>query len=165
LRGLGIPCMLDRAQQALYQLALDPIAETILNPNSYGFRRGRWPLEGPLSTADAKVALRGAIESCFNALSRKDAATWILECDLERCTPSKGCPFDTISHEWMGANVPTDKRMLNQWLKSGYIEAQAFHPTEHHPPRGRDYPPYAMANLAQAAKYDERSPHPFGCSR
>ena len=34
LRGLGIPTMRDRAMQALYLLALDPIAETLADPNS-----------------------------------------------------------------------------------------------------------------------------------
>src|SRR6266567_3553896 len=36
-RPLGIPCMRDRAMQALYLLALDPVAETMADPNSYGF--------------------------------------------------------------------------------------------------------------------------------
>ncbi|MCO4883457.1 group II intron reverse transcriptase/maturase, partial [Paraburkholderia caribensis] len=45
-RPLGIPCMADRAQQALYLLALEPVAETTADPNSYGFRSTR-------STADA----------------------------------------------------------------------------------------------------------------
>src|SRR5437867_839853 len=45
-RPLGIPVMKCRAMQALYLLALDPIAETTADPNSYGFRPGR-------STADA----------------------------------------------------------------------------------------------------------------
>ena len=37
-RPLGIPTMTDRAMQALYMLALSPIAETRGDPNSYGFR-------------------------------------------------------------------------------------------------------------------------------
>ena len=45
-RALGIPVMKCRAMQALYLLALDPVAETTADPNSYGFRPGR-------STADA----------------------------------------------------------------------------------------------------------------
>ena len=53
--ALGIPTMTDRAMQALYLLALDPIAETTADPNSYGFRQGR-------STADA-------IEQCFIVLA------------------------------------------------------------------------------------------------
>jgi len=51
LRPLGIPTMLDRAQQALYLLALEPVAETTADPHSYGFRSQR-------CTADA-------IEQCF----------------------------------------------------------------------------------------------------
>ena len=46
LRPLGIPCMIDRAQQALHLLALEPVSESIADPNSYGFRPRR-------STADA----------------------------------------------------------------------------------------------------------------
>ena len=45
-RPLGIPCMRCRAMQALWKLALEPIAETLADPNSYGFRPER-------STADA----------------------------------------------------------------------------------------------------------------
>jgi RNA-directed DNA polymerase len=59
LRPLGIPTMHDRAMQALYLLALDPIVETTADHNSYGFRPMR-------STADA-------IEQCFKLLSRKSA--------------------------------------------------------------------------------------------
>src|SRR5947199_4789792 len=64
-RPLGIPVMKCRAMQALYLLALDPVAETTADPNSYGFRPGR-------STADA-------IEQCFNVLARRDSPQWILE--------------------------------------------------------------------------------------
>src|SRR5471032_1601427 len=34
-RPLGIPCMCCRALQALWKLALEPIAETLADPNSY----------------------------------------------------------------------------------------------------------------------------------
>ncbi len=40
-RPLGIPTMQDRAQQALYLMALDPVAETILDNGTYGFRKKR----------------------------------------------------------------------------------------------------------------------------
>ena len=49
-RPLGIPTMKDRAMQALYLMALEPVTETTADPNSYGFRRYR-------STADAIDAL------------------------------------------------------------------------------------------------------------
>lgn len=38
LRPLGIPTMRDRAIQALYLLAMEPIAELTADKNSYGFR-------------------------------------------------------------------------------------------------------------------------------
>jgi RNA-directed DNA polymerase len=70
-RGLNIPAMKDRAMQALYLQALDPIAETKADPNSYGFRVGRSPAD--------------AIDQCFKSLSRKGAARWILEGDIHSC--------------------------------------------------------------------------------
>jgi RNA-directed DNA polymerase len=66
--------MKDRAMQALHLMALEPIAETYADHNSYGFRRGR-------STADA-------IEQCFTALSGRDASEWILEGDIKGCLDS-----------------------------------------------------------------------------
>ena len=51
-RPLGIPTMKDRGMQALYLQALDPIAETHADPNSYGLRKER-------SCADA-------ISQCYN---------------------------------------------------------------------------------------------------
>src|ERR1044072_5729510 len=40
-RPLGIPTMTDRAMQALYLLGLDPIAESLADSHSYGFRLER----------------------------------------------------------------------------------------------------------------------------
>jgi len=40
-RPLGIPTMYDRAMQALYALALDPISEATADKCSFGFRKGR----------------------------------------------------------------------------------------------------------------------------
>src|SRR5437773_4102763 len=70
-RALGIPVMKCRAMQALYLLALNPVAETTADPHSYGFRPGR-------STADA-------IEQCFGMLARSDSPHWILEGDIQSC--------------------------------------------------------------------------------
>lgn len=71
LRPLGIPTMKDRAMQTLYLMALEPVAETLADRGSYGFRRNR-------CTADA-------IEQCFTVLSRNDAAQWVLEGDIKGC--------------------------------------------------------------------------------
>ncbi len=100
-RPLSIPTMYDRAMQALYKLALAPVAETIADKNSYGFRESR-------SCADA-------IQAAFMDLSKPNSATWVLEGDI------KGC-FDNISHEWMIRNIPIDKVILKKWLKAGYVE-------------------------------------------
>ena len=123
LRPLGIPAMIDRAQQALCLLALEPIAETNADPNSYGFRPAR-------STADA-------IEQCFIALSKSDSARWILEADIRSC-------FDEISHDWLVAHIPTDKAMLQKWLKAGYLHERVFHSTDAGTPQGGIVSPTLM---------------------
>ena len=124
-RKLGIPTMRDRAMQALYLLALDPIAETTGDLNSYGFRPKR-------STADA-------IEQCFIALGRKHSAHWILEGDIEAC-------FDEISHDWLLEHIPIEPHILKQWLAAGVIEKQDFHHMEAGTPQGGIASP-VMANL------------------
>jgi RNA-directed DNA polymerase len=122
-RPLGIPCMIDRAQQALHLLALEPVAETTADPNSYGFRTAR-------STADA-------IQQCFITLGRKDCARWILEADIRSC-------FDEISHDWLVAHIPMDKDVLRQWLKAGYLQDHVFHSTEAGTPQGGVVSPTLM---------------------
>jgi RNA-directed DNA polymerase len=92
-RSLDIPVMADWAMQALYLLALDPIAETTADPNSYGFRKGR-------STADA-------IAQCHTVLARKDGARYVLEGDIRSC-------FNRISHAWLEAHIPMDKAILSR---------------------------------------------------
>ena len=115
LRPLSIPSMTCRGQQSLHLLALEPIAETVVDKNSYGFR----PLR---STADA-------IQQCFNILCKRNSAQYILEGDIKAC-------FDSISSKWLINNVPMDKAMLTKWLKAGYIEKEQWHPTEQGTPQG-----------------------------
>jgi RNA-directed DNA polymerase len=126
LRPLSIPTMHDRAMQALYALALAPIAETMADRNSYGFREGR-------RCADA-------LEQCFTILSRKTSAPWVLEGDIRAC-------FDQISHEWLLRHVPLDKRMLRAWLKAGYWEKEQLFPTIAGTPQGGLISPL-LANFA-----------------
>src|SRR5258707_10354295 len=125
MRPLGIPTMLDRAQQALHLLALDPVVETTADKNSYGFRQQR-------SCADA-------IEQGFNAL--KSATTqWVLEGDIKSC-------FDKISHDWLLAHVPMDRAILQKWLRSGYMDKHVLHETMDGTPQGGIISP-ALANCA-----------------
>lgn len=124
-RPLGIPTMKDRAMQALYLFALAPVAETTADRKSFGFRPER-------STADA-------IEQCHNALSARHCAEWVLEGDI------KGC-FDHISHDWMLRHIPMEKRVLQKWLKSGYMENRVLFPTEAGTPQGGIISP-TLANM------------------
>ena len=126
MRPLGIPTMIDRAQQALYLLALDPVVETKADRNSYGFRQKR-------SCADA-------IEQCFTTLSHAPTTQWILEGDIKSC-------FDRISHDWILAHVPMDRDILQKWLKSGYMEKHVLHETPDGTPQGGIISP-ALANSA-----------------
>ena len=114
-RPLSIPAIKDRAMQALYLLALDPIAEALSDPNTYGFRKER-------STADA-------IQQCHTVLSHKGAAEWILEGDIRSC-------FDKISHQWMMKNIPMDKDILQKWLRAGFVDRNVFYQTEEGTPQG-----------------------------
>ena len=119
-RPLSIPTMTDRAMQTLYKFALEPIAETTADPNSYGFR--------------AKRCTQDAIEQCFTSLNKKKSAKWVLEGDI------KGC-FDNISHEWILNNIPMNKKLLKLWLECGYIEKQRLFPTETGSPQGSPISP------------------------
>jgi len=117
--------MKDRAMQALYLLAVAPVAEVTGDPNSYGFRPNR-------STADA-------IEHCFIALGRPHSAQWILEGDLKSC-------FDRISHEWILTHAPMDRIILRKWLKAGFMDKYILTPTEEGAPQGGPLSP-VLANL------------------
>jgi RNA-directed DNA polymerase len=125
MRPLGIPTTKDRARQALHLLALDPVAETTADKNSYGFRQQR-------SCADA-------IQQTFTVLT---AATteWILEGDIRSC-------FDKISHHWLLTHVCMDRAILQKWLKAGYMEKDVFHETTEGTPQGGIISP-TIANCA-----------------
>lgn len=114
-RPLSIPVMKCRAMQALHLLALEPVSETLADKNSYGFRPKR-------SAADA-------IEQCFNLLSKKGSARWVLEGDIKSC-------FDQIDHDWLLKNVITDKEVMRKWLKAGYVENGDLVPTSKGTPQG-----------------------------
>lgn len=124
-RPLSIPTMTDRSQQALYKLALAPVAETTADGNSYGFRESR-------SCADA-------VQAAFNALSKPNSATWILEADIRG-------HYDNISKEWMLSNIPMDKVVLCKWLDAGYVENGITYPTRKGVPQGGIISP-TLANM------------------
>ncbi len=124
-RPLSIPTMHDRAMQALYKLALIPVAETTADRNSYGFREFR-------SCADA-------IAAAFNALAKPNSATWVLEADINGC-------YDNIAGSWLMEHIPIEKRMLFQWLNAGYVENNFTYPTRKGVPQGGIVSP-VLANM------------------
>jgi RNA-directed DNA polymerase len=125
-RPLGIPCMRCRAMQALWKLALEPIAETRADANSYGFRPER--------------AAADAIDQCFTVLSRRTSAQWILEGDIRGC-------FDNFGHSWLLEHIPMDKVVLRQWLEAGYVDEGSLFETRAGTPQGGIISP-VIANMA-----------------
>ena len=106
-RALGIPTLVHRAMQALYLLGLDPIAETLADGHSYGFRldrcfrrRSRSMSQDPEESHRSEMDFGGDIKACF----------------------------DRISHHWLLDHIPMDKDMLRRWLKAGFLEKQVSSP-------------------------------------
>lgn len=114
-RPLSIPVMDDRARQALYLQALQPISETQADCNSYGFRPKR-------QCADA-------IDQCFKVLRQTTSAHWILEGDIESF-------FDNISLDWLQTHIPMNQRVLSNWLHCGFIDRGTLFPTVAGVPQG-----------------------------
>jgi RNA-directed DNA polymerase len=107
--------MADRAMQALHLLGLDPIAETLADGHSYGFRLER-------CCADA-------LEQCHKILKGPTGPSWILEGDIKAC-------FDRISHSWLTDHIPMDKEILQKWLKAGFLEKHVLFATREGTPQG-----------------------------
>ncbi|MBE2174123.1 group II intron reverse transcriptase/maturase [Acinetobacter oleivorans] len=124
-RPLGIPTIKDRAMQALYLLALSPVAETTADPNSYGFRINR--------------AARDAAGQCFMALAKQRSAQWVLDADIHAC-------FDQINHDWLLTHIPMDKTILSKWLKAGFVWQGQYYPTDDGTPQGGIISP-TLANM------------------
>lgn len=114
-RPLGIPTMKDRAMQGLQLLALEPVVETTADRVSFGFRKHR--------------CAQDAMEYIFKLLSRGVSPEWILEGDIKDC-------FENISHDWMLNNIPADKKIMEQFLKCGYVDKHHLYPTDSGSPQG-----------------------------
>lgn len=116
-RPLSIPTLYDRCVQELYRMAIVSIAETQGDDNSFGFRQGR-------STRDALIALAYNINGKQKTKQGKWViARYVIDADIKSL-------LDNIDHQWIMANIPMDKRILNEFLKAGYIEYKgSFHIT------------------------------------
>lgn len=122
-RPLGIPCISDRAYQALWNTSLLPAVEATSDPNSYGFRpyRSCW-------TANKQIR---------TLLDKKQSPEWILDADIEKC-------FDKINHDWLLENTPMETKVLKSWLKAGYLENSQFYDTDEGTPQGGVISPTLM---------------------
>lgn len=100
LRPLGIPTVFDRAVQALYTFCLYPISELRSDSGSFGFRKG-------MGTWDALKALKSAMVSIPRPVL-------VLDADIAKF-------FDSVSHEWLLANVPMNQAILKSILSAGAL--------------------------------------------
>ena len=118
LRPLGIPVILDRAQQARVRNALEPEWEARFEPKSYGFRPGR--------------GCHDAIEAIYQVVKGKDPKRqWILDADLQGA-------FDHIDHDFVLGLIGSfpGRGMIRAWLEAGVIEEGRFAATEEGAPQG-----------------------------
>ena len=99
-RQVGIPAVYDRAMQVLYAYALEPVAEVTADRKSFAFRKYRSP-----------EMTHSFIMQC---LTDTNPPEWVLITDIASY-------YDTISHEWLINNIPINKKILKEFLKSGMI--------------------------------------------
>jgi len=105
-RALGITAIDDKIVQQAVSTILSQIYETDFNGFSYGFRKGR--------------SQHNALDALYTGITRK-RIKWILDADIQGF-------FDNINHEMLMDFIKKrvgDKRILrliNKWLKTGYIE-------------------------------------------
>lgn len=126
-RPLGIPTIVDRAVQAVYLEAIDPLVEHNACKNSFGFRKFR-------SAQDAVLALRGK-------LIHPKASEWILKADIKKC-------FDRINHDFLLRSVPVyrkvDRNVIKKMLKAKIIDMRAVTIPEMGTPQGGCVIPFIM---------------------
>jgi RNA-directed DNA polymerase len=118
LRPLGIPVILDRAQQARVRNALEPEWEARFEPKNYGFRPGR--------------GCHDAIEAIYQVVKGKDPRRqWVLDADLQGA-------FDHIDHDFVLGQLGSfpGREMIRGWLRAGVMEKGRFAPTEEGAPQG-----------------------------
>jgi len=128
LRPLGIPTIRDRCLQSIVKNALEPCWEAQFEGIGYGFRPGR-------GTHDA-------ISKIYLTARSTTRKKWVVDADI------KGC-FDNIDHQKLLeiiGNFPY-RNLIKKWLKSGYIDNNAFYPQNSGTPQGAIISPL-LANIA-----------------
>ena len=117
-RPLGIPTLLDRSVQKMFQLVIDPAIDVFSDPNSYGFRKYR--------------SAHQAIGAVANRLAKASENIVVVQLDIEKF-------FDKIDHEWIQTNFPMPtgfEHILKSWLSSGVLLNQSLYKDEYGVPQG-----------------------------
>ena len=131
-RRLGIPAIKDRAMQALVLFALEPVWEARFEPNSFGFRPGRSPIDAVQYIGRMLMSRKG----------RKPHPGWVLDADITKC-------FDNINHDALLEKVKDSPFVgyIRAWLKAGTITRVGFSTTDKGTPQGGVISPL-LANIA-----------------
>ena len=109
--------MKDRAcQAAMVARSENQIMETRADPNMYGCCHRT----GELLTQSNNDPLISQIENY---------AKFLIEGDIEAC-------FDRIDHPWLLENTLMNQTILRKFLKAGFLENKAYHPTLQGTPQG-----------------------------
>jgi RNA-directed DNA polymerase len=131
-RPLGIPTIMDRVNQDILRMTIEPIAEYHFLGCSYGFR--------------PKRCCQDAIEHIFRKTASRNCCQWVIEGDI------KGC-FDNINHETILKKMESWKmpKMLRMivWrmLKAGIISDTGYTNSVSGTPQGGILSPM-LANIA-----------------
>jgi RNA-directed DNA polymerase len=139
-KPLGIPTLLDRSAQKLFQLVIDPAIDVFSDPNSFGFRKHR--------------SAHQAVGAVANRLTKASENIVVIQLDIEKF-------FDKIDHEWIQKNFPMPtgfEHVLKSWLTSGVLVNQNLYKDEHGVPQGGIISPlianFTLNGLEKAAFKD-----------
>lgn len=132
LRKLGIPAIKDRAMQALVKIAMEPEWEAKFEPNSFGFRPGRSPIDAVQYIGRMFIIKK----------NKRPHPGWVLDADITKC-------FDNIDHEALLEKLRGSPftGYIRAWLESGAISRVGFSPTLKGTPQGGVISPL-LANIA-----------------
>ena len=132
VRPIGIPAIEDKMVQKAMSWVMEAIYEQDFHECSYGFRRGRGPYQALRRINDLTMGYNYKINH-------------IIEVDI------KGF-FDNVEHkrliEWLRIRIKDENflRYVVRFLKSGYIEEEAFKKTAKGTPQGGNISPM-IANV------------------
>lgn len=99
----------DRCIQYLWKMAVEPVQYAISDKRSFAFKKGY-----------TQNNVRLYMSSMF---SKKNNAKWLLHLKFKNY-------FNEKSFEWLRKNVVMDKKILNEFIKAGYLDETIFYKRE-----------------------------------